>query len=150
MIKKIASIIILLSFSFISSQNLKLETLEQLTKISFVSIDEYMTNVKGFSKIKEERDGKVKFYGKKENDDINNIIYIKVISNINSPLNALDITTGKNINITKLKNELIDNGYEYGGENYGMIIYKKNGNAFLIKEKFNDMEANQILFIFEK
>lgn len=149
MTQKIFNVYFLLFSTFVFSQNLKLDMLEQLTRISFASIDEYMNNAQGYYKIKEEDNGKVRIYGKQDGDNIDNTIFITVTTGFNRPLNALDITTGKNIDIQKLKNELLNSNYNYRGENFGMFIYEKNDTSFLIREKVNNMGANQILFMFK-
>ncbi len=140
---------LLLFSNFLFSQQLKLRMLEQLSNISIVSIDEYMNNVQGFKKLREENDGRTITYVRNTDNDINKVIIVKVLSAFNRGLNALDVTIGKNIDLQKFKNELIDNDYNYKGINNNMLIYEKNKTAFLIREQINEMGTNQIMFIFE-
>lgn len=140
---------LLLFSNFLFSQQLKLRMLEQLSNISMVSIDEYMSNAQGFKKLREENDGRTITYVRNTDNDINKVIIVKVLSASNRGLNALDVTIGKNIDLQKFKNELIDNDYNYKGINNNMLIYEKNKTAFLIREQINAMGTNQIMFIFE-
>lgn len=120
--------------------------LEILTEISYASIDDYMINGQGFSKVREEENGKVRVYGKNKGN-IDNLIMITVTDSPDHLLNLLNIGAGKNIDIQGLKNELLDSGYEYRGQKDSMLPYVKGEKGFTIRENINKYEINQILFI---
>lgn len=158
--KVLSTIFLFLTANIMFSQSLKVKLLEDLAEISFVSIDEYMENANAFLKVDIDKNesqkyfdgdgGQVRIYLKMLNDDIDNTIYITVLSHIKAPRNTVDIIIGKNISIHKLKENLIENNYEYEGKNViGALIYKKDKYAVVIREKINDSGATQINFVYQ-
>lgn len=137
----------LLFLQSFSAQELNYNVLKTLTNISFVSVDEYMINANGFRKIKEENNGKTISYGRSDKN-IGNLVFIKIISTPKFPYNALEILTGRNTNISAIKREILSDGFVYNGNQMGFLIYKKDNTSYLIKENYNEVGANQIMFIF--
>lgn len=148
----IALTVFTLLFSKIShSQILNLDFLDQLTTISFEKIDELMTNGFGYEKLLTEDSSKSKQFVKFDTDNPGNFMSIKIVSNKDFEKNALDIKIGKNYSLKKIKNNLSEKGFLYGGSNkYGLTVYKKGKKLFLIANEPNEFGATQILITYEK
>lgn len=131
----------------IVAQDLKFDLLKTLTTISFVSVDEYMIYANGFKKVKEENNGKMVSYVISDKN-IDNLVYVKVASSAGSTYNALEVLTGKNTDLSRIIRDILKDGYVYFGDKNGMYLYKKDNKSFLIRENFNEVGANQIIFMF--
>ena len=141
----------LLFTNLIFSQSLNIKFVEQITKISFLDIDDLMVKGNGYRKIREENEGKQRLYAKIFNENPNTIIVISAVSSMKLPINALDITVGKNINLQKIKDDLVENGYLNTGVNkLGFIIFEKDKLIFLISNEPNSAEAYQILVTYRE
>ncbi|WP_417786574.1 hypothetical protein [Tenacibaculum sp.] len=127
--------------------NLKL--LDQISKISFVDIDDVMINGYGFKKMKEEN-GMIT-YMKFVNDDVDNFLIINIIDSKNYPYHSLDISIGKKFSKQKFIDNLIEEGYLYNGSNdYGFSTYKKEDTYYLISKEPNKAGSNQILKLYNE
>jgi hypothetical protein len=148
----IALTVFALLFSNIShSQILNLDFLDQLTTTSFEKIDELMTNGFGYEKLLTEDSSKSKQFVKFDTDNPGNFMSIKIVSNKDFEKNALDIKIGKNYSLKKIKNNLSEKGFLYGGFNkYGLTVYKKSKKLFLIAKEPNEFGATQIIITYEK
>jgi hypothetical protein len=141
--KTISLITLLLGASFCHSQNVKF--LEQISTISFWSIDDVMINGYGFKELTINKE-RTKKYAKVVNDDINSFISITILNTSNSSKHTMDITVGPNYSMDEFKNDLVENEYHYNGKsNYGFLMYKKESTYFLVSEKPNSEGANQII-----
>lgn len=137
--------IFLCQYSF--SQKFDVEFLERLTKISFVSIDEYMIEGYGFEKVEEENNGRQRTFIRTYNENWDNLILIEISSPKDKP-NILDIRVGKNYNIRSIKDNIISSDYEYDGTNkLGFAVYKKDKSTFIISKEPNEAGATQIMLI---
>ena len=131
------------------SQKLDFKLIDKLTKISFVSIDEYMVEGYGFEKLEKKSEERKRTYARYYENDFNNTIIISVVNPKDTP-NVLDISLAKNYDIREIKDELLTLGYEYNGSNeYGFVIYKSEKTAFLISKEPNKAGATQIMVITE-
>ncbi len=144
--KQILSIIMFfLCINVCSSQNLNIKFLEQISQISFWSIDDIMIKGNGFTEMTVEQE-RTKKYSKVINDNINNFISISILNTANSSRHTLDITVASNYSMKKFKNSLVKNDYLYRGANdYGFLVYKKEKVYLLVAEKPNSAGAHQVL-----
>ena len=141
----IITLLILTSSAF--SQNLNFELLEKLTKISIISIDDYMIEGYGFKKIEIKEDDRKRKYARYYDNDYDNTIVITILLP-KTKLNVLNISVAKNYNIRKIKDELLSRGYEYEGTNeMGLLIFKKENSVFLFSKEPNKSGATQIMVI---
>jgi len=138
----------LLFAQFTTAQDLNIKFLEQITGVSFWSIDDVMENGYGFKKIKDENGGKEKTYVKGSPDDLSTVLVLKIL-NSKKALNTLDIRAGTNYNLQQFKSDLVDNGYLYDGLNkIDMLVYKKDKMTIIIDKNPNsNSKFNQILLI---
>ena len=131
------------------SQKLDFKLIDKLTKISFVSIDEYMVEGYGFEKLEKKSEERKRTYARYYDNDFNNTIIITVVNPKDTP-NVLDISLAKNYDIREIKDKLLTLDYEYDGSNeYGFVIYKNEKTAFLISKEPNKAGATQIMVITE-
>ena len=134
----------------INAQNLNLKLIVQLTNISFVDIDDVMINGYGFEKMKEDENGQ-KHYMKIYNDDYDSAILITITDAANFSRNLLDIKVAKKYSLRKIKDDLVQDGFLYGGTNeYGLTVYQKEDVYFLIANEPNDVGATQIIVMYEQ
>lgn len=132
------------------SQSLNLKMLEQITNISFWDIDEVMMNGYGFEKFKEDEE-RMKHYVKIKDNNFDNVLMISVINYKDYSCHWLDIRVAKNYSLRKIKDDLVDLGFLYGGNNeYGFSIYNKDEVTYVIANEPNDVGATQILVMCEQ
>ena len=148
--KTINVTILLLFINFAFSQNLNIKFIEQISNVSFAEIEGIMIDGYGFQIMEvAENKRKIKFY-KVPDDDFDNAIVITVLHS-NFPINILDISIGKNFQLEKIKNDLMQNNYLYNGENnYYSWVYDKNNTAVLISQKTNSAGARKILVTYRE
>lgn len=145
--KKLFTLLLIFFSSCLFSQNLNVKFLEQIMKISFLDIENVMTEGYGFIRLKSENDGKKLNFVKISDGNIDNAIIINILDA--RSMNALDISVAKNFSIEKIKENFIENNYLYAGEDkYGFIVYKKEHVAVLIAKEPNEAGAHQIMIIY--
>ncbi|MDP9954790.1 hypothetical protein J2X97_000427 [Epilithonimonas hungarica] len=145
--KNLGLLLFLFCINFGFSQKLDFKLLDQLTELSFVSIDEYMTEGYGFRIL--ESKARERTYVRNYNNDFDNAIIITVLRPENQK-NILDIVIAKNYNVREIKDNLLSRGYEYNGNNgYGFIVYKKEKSTYLISKEPNKTGATQIMVFTE-
>lgn len=142
--KKLFTLLLIFFSSCLFSQNLNVNFLEQILKISFLDIENVMTEGYGFKKIKSENDWKQLKFAKISDGNIDNAIIINIFDAKYS-INNLDITVAKNFSIEKIKQNFIENSYLYAGEKYNFLIYKKEHLGVMISKTPNEAGANQII-----
>lgn len=137
--------------NFINGQNLNIKFVEQITKVSFLDIDNVMINGYGFIKVSDEDNGNKKKYAKIPDDSDDNAIFITLFKPKNEPINTLSIFLAKNYNIQKIKRDLMENEFLYLGENKnGFWQYQKEKIVCLISKEPSNIGANQILILYKK
>lgn len=147
--KIIILIFFTLNVGFCNSQNLNLSFIEQLTEISFDKVDEAMIDGYGFVKSKKDEDNR-RHYIKYDAQNPDDTMLITIIKSKEFSKNAMDIRIGKNYSITKIKNNLADEGFLYSGSKHGLSIYKKIDLLFLIDNEPNEVGATQIMITYVK
>jgi hypothetical protein len=128
---------------------LNLEFLKQISLISFVDIDDVMINGYGYNKIEEEE--RAITYVKFKKEDLSDIIIIQIFDSKDDSRNIMDIKVGPSFSMRKIKDDLVDDGFLYGGLNdIGFYIYRKEDIVYLISEEPNESGAHQILRAYSK
>lgn len=142
--KKLFTLVLIFFSSCLFSQNLNVNFLEQILKISFLEIENVMIDGYGFKKIKSENDGKQLMFAKISDDNIDNAIIINILDT-KYQINTLDITVAKNFSIEKIKQNFIEKNYLYAGDKSNFLIYKKEHIGVMISKEQNEAGANQII-----
>lgn len=152
MIRTVILTLFVLTTNIATAQNFDFKLIDKLTKMSFVSIDEFMIDGYGFRKFKNsdgESENRTRTYAKYYNNDFKNTIVIKVINPKDKP-NVIDINIMASFNIRDIKDKLLELGYEYNGNNkYGYVVYKKEKSTYIIAKQPNDNGATHIMVFTE-
>ena len=152
MIRTIILTLFILTTNISVAQKFDFKLINKLTKISFVSIDEYMVEGYGFKKFKNssgEKESNTKTYARYYNNDFNNTIVIKVISPKDKP-NVIDINITAFFDVRGIKDNLLLMGYMYNGSNqYGYTVYKKEKSTYIIAKKPTDKGITHIMVFTE-
>ncbi|WP_299009556.1 hypothetical protein [uncultured Tenacibaculum sp.] len=142
--KKIVLIIFILFNLSTFSQEINHSLLDKLTKISFLSIDEFITEGYGFTKIKSESNLKKRAYARDYSGNPKKTLFINVISSSDSP-NGIEIYL-ENYDIRKIKDELLELGYDFNGLKNEFSVFKKEKKLYLIS-KPNKFNITQIIIM---
>lgn len=146
--KNIIIALLLFSSNITLGQKFNFKLVDKLVKISFVSIDEFMSEGYGFKKIKNNKNEDEKHtrtYVRVYENNRDKIIIIKVLSPNNKP-NILDIYLGKSFNLRDIKDKLISMNYEYNGNNkFGYNVYQKDKSTYLFAKKPNKVGATHLI-----
>lgn len=111
--------------------------------LDFSKVENFMVEGYGFEKIKLE-DG-LEFV-KVPNDNIDNIILIRIFNGNKFKLNTLEISLAKNYSISDVKQNFIENNYLYIGEFEDVFwFYEKEDVVVMISKKPNKIGANKII-----
>lgn len=137
----VAFFIYSLSFSQITLSNLM-----PLTTLNDSEISEYIKNVFGFKEIELPKDSmtKVLFVNEKRNGENIGILTFK--PDVTNNRNNIVIFLGYNINIDKIKSDIISNNYEYKGLILEKYVYTNKDYSITIDQKPNS-NNNYTMFI---
>ncbi|MDF2931574.1 MAG: hypothetical protein K0R36_905 [Chryseobacterium sp.] len=139
----------LLFFNLNQSQELKASHMTEIAQHDFTELDKVMIYKHGFKRVEDIEDINQKVYTN-DSDDMRKMLVITVIKNPDSCSNVLSIVNGSAAHITKLKEELPTEGYQYIGkkkmsEEILVSQFKKENMTVSITDHVTGTGAYQIL-----
>jgi len=139
----------LLFFNLNQSQELKASHMTEIAQHDFTELDKVMIYKHGFKRVEDIEDINQKVYTN-DSDDMRKMVVITVIKNPDSCSNVLSIVNGSAAHITKLKEELPTEGYQYIGkkkmsEEILVSQFKKENMTVSITDHVTGTGAYQIL-----
>ncbi|MEQ3499963.1 hypothetical protein ABMY20_09425 [Tenacibaculum sp. SSH1-16] len=120
--------------------------IEELTQISFYSINSYMIEGHGFQLFETKNKGKTRIFARGNPNKHSSIMMIEILSS-KKPTHYLNIYLGSDYNISNLKTDILSNGYKFNGWNkYDYLVYNKGSATFLISRKPSEKGITQIMY----
>jgi len=142
-------LIFLFFFNLNKSQELKASHMTEIAQHDFTDLDKVMISKHGFKRVEDIEDANQRVYTN-DSDDTRKMVVITVIKNPESCSNVLSIVNGSAAHVTKLKEELPTEGYQYIGkkkmsEEILVSQFKKENMTVSITDHVTEAGAYQIL-----
>lgn len=142
-------LIFLFFFNLNNSQELKASHMTEIAQHDFTELDKVMISKHGFKRVEDIEDVNQRVYTN-DSDDTRKMVVITVIKNPKSCSNVLSIVNGSAAHVTKLKEELPAEGYQYIGkkkmsEEIMVSQFKKENMTVSVTDHVTGTGAYQIL-----